>query len=60
MTLEIRLFKDKKSVLTFEEAFCPSPDDAKELISALDALTKRNVIAGYHFKIDNYSPHFEE
>jgi hypothetical protein len=60
MTLEIRMFKNKKSVLTFEEPYIPSPDDAKELISALDALSKRNVIAGYIFKIDNYSPHFEE
>jgi hypothetical protein len=60
MTLEIILFRDKKSILTFKEAFSPSPEDAKELINALEALTQRNVIAGYRMNIDAYSPHFEE
>lgn len=61
MTLEIVLFKNKKMVLAHSEiCYPPSPEDMKELISALNTLSRFNVIAGYHFKLDTYSPHMEE
>jgi hypothetical protein len=60
MTLEINLFRDKRCILTHNEiCYPPSPDDVKELVSALNTLSRFNVIVGYHLKIDTYSPHME-